>query len=187
MRLRLIFAVLTALFLSMGLALAQDGNAPDYEAWDRTASRAEAAIDAEAASDPAFETLRGELVEWRSRFQDATGLNAARIETLRAQIEALGPAPAEGESEPAEIAAQRSELNTRLAEAQAPSRRAEAELLRARGLIGEIDELLAAQGMAREAADGEVERALEVAAPEGLGAEVDVAKFSHGASSRQSR
>ncbi len=145
MRLRLIFAVLTALFLSMGLALAQDGNAPDYEAWDRTASRAEAAIDAEAASDPAFETLRGELVEWRSRFQDATGLNAARIETLRAQIEALGPAPAEGESEPAEIAAQRSELTTRLAEAQAPSRRAEAELLRARGLIGEIDELLAAR------------------------------------------
>jgi potassium-dependent mechanosensitive channel len=123
-------------------AFAQDISAPDYDAWTGTANRAELVIDAERASDPAFETLRQQLVEWRARFQDATGLNAARIETLRAQIEALGPIPEDGTSEPAEISRQRADLTERLAEAEAPGRRAEAEMLRARGLIGEIDTLL---------------------------------------------
>lgn len=124
-------------------ALAQDAAGPDYEAWTEIADRAEQVIDAERASDPAFETLRQQLVEWRGLFQEATGLNASRIETLRAQIAALGPAP-EGEvSEPADIALQRADLSARLSEAEAPGRRAEAELQRARGLIGEIDTLLA--------------------------------------------
>lgn len=145
MSLRAILAVLAAFLLSTVLVLAQETTAPDYAEWAETASRAEAVIDAESASDPAFETLREQLVTWRGRFQTATGLNASRIETLRAQIEALGPAPEEGTTEPEDIAAQRSDLNERLAEAEAPSRRAAAELLRARGLIGEIDQLLAAR------------------------------------------
>jgi len=140
--LRRILAAFAIVLLAAFAGLAQETSDPDYAAWTETATRAELVIDAERASDPAFETLRQQLVDWRTQFQEATGLNAARIETLRAQIEALGPAPADGSFEPAEIASQRADLSERLSEAEAPGRRAEAELQRARGLIGEIDTLL---------------------------------------------
>lgn len=128
------------------LALALPGRAqdlPDYQEWDELADRAEWVIDGERASDAALETLRARLVAWRTEFQQAERINAPRIESIRAQIDALGPSPAEGETEPDEIAEQRAELNTRLAEAEAPIRRAEAELRRAQGLISEIDALIA--------------------------------------------
>lgn len=118
---------------------------PDYDLWTQLADRAEGVIDAERASDPAFETLRAQLVEYREQFRAATGTNTARIETLRAQIQALGPVPEDGSPEPDAIAGQRADLGTRLAEAEAPGRRAEAELRRAQGLIGEIDRLLASR------------------------------------------
>ncbi len=139
--------VLTLALLCLSLAVAavaQDAPAaPDYDQWTSLADRAESVIDAGGASNPAYETLRAQLVNWREQFRTATGANAARIDTLRAQIQALGPAPEEGQTEPDEIAQQRTDLTERLAEAEAPSRRAEAELRRAQGLIGEIDTLLA--------------------------------------------
>jgi len=139
------FLALSLVLLALAVsAVAQEPSvAPDYGAWQSTADRAESVIDAARASDPAFETLRAQLVDWRDRLRVATGINAARIETLRAQIAALGPLPEDGTSEPEGIAAQRVDLSTRLAEAEAPGRRAEAELRRAIGLIGEIDALLA--------------------------------------------
>ncbi|MGI3185073.1 DUF3772 domain-containing protein [Nioella aestuarii] len=140
--------VLALVFLTAfaSLAAAQDTPVgPDYDLWTQTADRAEGVIDAERASDPAFETLRAQLVEFREQFRVASGTNSARIATLRAQIEALGPVPEDGSAEPDALAAQRADLGTRLAEAEAPGRRAEAELRRAQGLIGEIDRLLASR------------------------------------------
>ena len=118
---------------------------PDYAQWAVTADRAEGVIDSERASDPAFETLRAQLVEFREQFRAATNTNTARIETLRAQIEALGAVPEDGTAEPEAISTQRADLSARLSEAEAPGRRAEAELRRALGLIGEIDALLASR------------------------------------------
>ncbi len=141
---RRFFALLLVMVVLAMPAMAQDADAlPDYDQWTNTAERAEGVIDAERASDPAFETLRGQLVDWREEFRAVTGINASRIETLQAQLEALGPAPEEGGEEPRQIAEQRANLTDRLAEAEAPGRRAEAELRRAQGLIGEIDDLLA--------------------------------------------
>ena len=128
------------------LAMALPGWAqetPDYEIWIGVADRAEQVIDGQRASDAALEVLRARLVTWRSEFQQAQQINSARIETTRAQIDALGPPPEEGATEPADIAAQRAELNARLAEEEAPARRAVAEFQRAQGLIGEIDALIA--------------------------------------------
>jgi small-conductance mechanosensitive channel len=128
------------------LAMALPGWAqetPDYEIWIGVADRAEQVIDGQRASDAALEVLRARLVAWRSEFQQAQQINSARIETTRAQIDALGPPPEEGATEPADIAAQRTELNARLAEEEAPARRAVAEFQRAQGLIGEIDALIA--------------------------------------------
>lgn len=139
---RVLALALLCLTLAFAVGAQEPADRPDYEAWQSVADRAESVIDAARASNPAFETLRGQLVDWRDRFRTATGANAARIETLRAQIAALGPVPEAGASEPENIAAQRFDLNARLAEAEAPGRRAEAELRRAIGLIGEIDTLL---------------------------------------------
>ncbi|WP_071689705.1 DUF3772 domain-containing protein [Nioella sediminis] len=139
----LCLVVLTALTAPVW---AQDTSlGPDYDQWTQLADRAEGVIDAERASDPAFETLRAQIAEYREQFRAATGTNAARIETLRAQIVALGPVPEDGSPEPDAISSQRTDLGARLAEAEAPGRRAEAELRRAQGLIGEIDRLLASR------------------------------------------
>ncbi|MGC9371551.1 MAG: DUF3772 domain-containing protein [Paracoccaceae bacterium] len=114
----------------------------DYAAWEATAKRAEEAIGTGRASNTALEQLRGELVGWRSQFPDGQDVNSARIATVREQIAALGPAPAEGATEPADIASRRAELNAQLEELQAPGLKAEEAYRRADGLIGEIDGLI---------------------------------------------
>jgi small-conductance mechanosensitive channel len=130
---------------AVALAQTQTGELPDYEAWERVASRAEDAVRSAGASDQAYEELRAELVTWRARFEAAQKFNADRIETVERQLAALGPPPAEGESEPEDVAARRAELQRQLEELKAPVRRAEEAFQRAEGLIREIDKLLAAR------------------------------------------
>ncbi|PWE34225.1 DUF3772 domain-containing protein [Maritimibacter sp. 55A14] len=116
--------------------------APDYDEWTRIAKRAEDTVARGEASNEALESLRKELVNWRSRFQSAQSVNDKRIKTIQGQIDALGPAPAEGESEPDAISERRSELNDQLAEARAPHVRAEEAFTRANGLVEEIDKII---------------------------------------------
>ncbi|WP_296761719.1 DUF3772 domain-containing protein [Sediminimonas sp.] len=117
----------------------------DYEAWSDTATRAEEAVEARRASNAAFEALRGQIVEWRQRFLEAQQTNAARIDTLRRQIGALGPPPPEGESESDAIAARRAELNAQLDTLRAPVLAAEEAYARANGLVAEIDNIIRAR------------------------------------------
>src|SRR6056300_875750 len=134
-RLLIAFAVL---WLSLTAeVLAQDP--PDYTAWTQLSARAQVMIDGDRASTSMLEAVRAEIVTWRTVFLDAQDINASRIATLREQIAALGPVPAEGEVEPAAIAAERADLTQRLTDAEAPARRAEAAYREAQGLIGEID------------------------------------------------
>jgi len=114
----------------------------DYTAWEATAKRAEEAIGTGRASNAALEQLRSELAGWRSQFLTGQDVNSARIATVREQISALGAAPAEGESEPADIASRRAELNAQLEDLQAPGLKAVEAYRRADGLIGEIDRLI---------------------------------------------
>ncbi|MDQ2088988.1 DUF3772 domain-containing protein [Marimonas arenosa] len=132
-------------FLAFGMAVsslsAQTLTATDYESWARTAQRAEEAIEAGRASDTAMRGLRAELAKWRTRFTEAQSLNAKTIQSVEAQIKALGPPPEEG-SEPEDIATQRQQLNTRLAELTAPGKTAEVAYSRATTLIFAIDDIL---------------------------------------------
>lgn len=114
----------------------------DYEAWEEAASSAEALIDGSVASTSMLEARRAELSEWRARFLEADARNEERIATIRSQIEALGAAPEEGETEPDTIAARRATLAEALREAQAPSLRASEAFNRANGLIAEIDAIV---------------------------------------------
>ncbi|RMD47218.1 MAG: mechanosensitive ion channel family protein [Alphaproteobacteria bacterium] len=115
----------------------------DMAAWEDLASRAESVLASGEASNEALAELRGQLVAMRDQLKAQRDAAVARAEPIRKQLEALGPPPAEGESEPVEVATQRAELTRRLKEAEAPARTAEAALQRAEGLIGQIDRLVA--------------------------------------------
>ncbi|GFE66655.1 DUF3772 domain-containing protein [Litoreibacter roseus] len=116
---------------------------PDYNLWDRVASRADNLLADENTTLEQLDSLSSELFDWRQKFLAAQSINSERITTLRNQIETLGPKPAEGEAEEApEIAERRSELNSQLNTLLTPVRRAEEAFTQVNGLIGEVDALL---------------------------------------------
>ncbi|WP_068309826.1 DUF3772 domain-containing protein [Aliiruegeria sabulilitoris] len=124
-------------------------SAEDYAEWEKIAARAEEALGSQQASDAAFESLRSDLVTWRSRFQVEESRDADRIATLRSQIQALGPVPEEGMSESEEIAARRQLLQEELNSVNAPVLTAEEAYTRANGLISRIDSLIRSRQKAK--------------------------------------
>ena len=152
---RLIVAILIALATALGGVtgpgvltvpaaqaqgqMVQDG--PDYAAWEDLAARVERALEGGEVATPVLEDLRTQVAGFRQEFSDAQGVNATTLKTVRDQLAALGPVPESG-SEPAEIAAQRAELERRLARLEAPVRTAELARSRAEGLITGIDQTI---------------------------------------------
>jgi small-conductance mechanosensitive channel len=125
-----------------GVETAIDGTELNYADWERMAGRAEAEIAERRTSSDRLEEIRGQLAKWRSALLTAQNANSSRIATLREQIAALGPPPAEGESEADEISRRRQDLAQQLVKAQAPGIAAEEAYRRADGLIREIDRIL---------------------------------------------
>ncbi|MFX0547127.1 DUF3772 domain-containing protein [Roseovarius sp. S1116L3] len=120
----------------------QPPEAPNYDRWEALANRASEAIENQRASLAAFESMREQLAEWRSVFANAQNINSSAISTLEAQIRALGPAPAEGEEESPEIAAERERLNAQLADLRAPVRQADLAYSEADEMIRNVDRII---------------------------------------------
>lgn len=115
---------------------------PDYKDWQRTATRAEKQIADRETESEAFDETRVVLVGWRDTFLKAQDTNATRIASVKGQIDALGPEPAEGQTEAADIAQRRKELNDQMAKLRAPVTTAVEAYQRADGLIREIDRVV---------------------------------------------
>lgn len=144
MRQALLSVILTALLLFAAPVLAQDSVAIDFTRWDQQASQAEKLLDADSAgSVEQLNQIRDEMTDWRDQFQQGQNVNAPRIDTVKGQIAALGPVPAEGEAEDEEIAARRSALNAQLATLQAPRLSADEALSRVDSIIKGIDAQIA--------------------------------------------
>ncbi|MTH64720.1 DUF3772 domain-containing protein [Paracoccus shanxieyensis] len=142
-----LIALFSALFVTLSLLLAapvmaQDQQVPDFEAWEKLADQSEQILQSGQANDARLQSIREEVVEWRDRLGAARGLNGTRIGTLRDQINALGPPPAEGATEAEDLAARRKELNDQLSQLQAPATRAGESFGRADGIVQQIDQTL---------------------------------------------
>lgn len=114
----------------------------DYVQWQSFAQRIEDAVEAGRASDTILQNVRQDLSDWRALFLSAQDASSRTISAVQAQLKTLGPVP-EGGVEPEPIAEQRANLNQRLAELQAPVKRAEVAQSRADALVSEIDRILA--------------------------------------------
>ena len=124
---------------------ATDAPPVDYGAWTRLATKTDALAADPATTNAALDARRTEIVAYRERFSAGQQVNAIRIQTVRDQIEALGPAPKEGDTEADDIAARRKDLNRQLSDLQAPALAAEEAYSRADGLIREIDGVMRAR------------------------------------------
>lgn len=123
--------------------LGVDGTAPfNFDEWEAVALDAETLISSDNATIDRMEEMRASLQQWREQLLARQSADDGKISILRDQISALGPIPAEGESESVEIGERRADLNRQLTEALAPVLRAEEAYTRAEGLIREIDRLV---------------------------------------------
>ncbi len=144
----LLLALICATLSPLAPAFAQEAQttqervAPDYDAWAREAAAIEGLIDSQAATDADLTEARARLVAARSAFLAAQDADQTRIATVREQIAALGPPPAEGVTEAPEIATRRTELAGQLAALQAPGIAAQEAFRRADGLVRQIDTIL---------------------------------------------
>jgi potassium efflux system protein len=111
-------------------------------AWNRTADRAEQILAKAVASNGILEQLRAELADQRTQAFAIAEAGSIAAQSLKAQLDALGPAPKEGETEPAFIAEKRAALDQALAAAREPVVAARQAYSRADVLIIAIDRLI---------------------------------------------
>lgn len=139
----------------------------DMAEWEALATRSENAIRAGRASNSVLGSLRSELADWRDIFLDRETVNAERLATVTAQLDALGPVPEDGNVDP-RVAARREILNAQIVELRAPRLLASEAFSQADGMIGEIDSLIRDRQ-----ADRFLERASSPLNPSGWGRTLD--------------
>ncbi|MEO4040790.1 DUF3772 domain-containing protein [Hoeflea sp. CAU 1731] len=118
---------------------------PVYETWDETAKEAEEILEDGVADIQTLEQLRATIAGQRDEAFKRTQAGSVNVRALQAQLDALGPAPAEGAEEPAGIATERSRLREAIAAANRPILAAQQSFTRAELLIREIDSQIRAQ------------------------------------------
>ncbi len=136
--------VLAFAFLA-GPAIAQSGNAQPravIDAFVEEAGNIESRIELGTVNSEASNVFRLQLEARRAALLDIAEDAATRLAPLREQQTALGDPPAEGATEPAEIASRRAELDEAITDLEAVQKSADESAARARDLF---DRLTAAE------------------------------------------
>ena len=139
-----LLSLVVALLIAVSLPLAAQTTATtsitvDYEAWNTLANRAERVVENPYSSEQALNDFRAQVVEMRAQFSQLETSIQDRLTPLRDQITALGPVPAEGQTEAPELTVRRTELSAQLAEREAPLRTADEGFARADSIVRSID------------------------------------------------
>ena len=94
--------------------LAQNNVTGTYQEWNLIASKAEETLANNESTTLSLEELRVELSESRSTFLELREEGGTRLRSLKAQLVALGPEPAEDEVESIEISDRRTALKQQI-------------------------------------------------------------------------
>lgn len=135
------------LLLLLFVALCLGGMARADPAAELTAmvERAQELLDDESTTTEALEAVRSQLASKRDAAVAAQQESAPEVTELEARIASLGPPPAEGATEPPEIAQLREQLTAQLTEAQAPARVIGEVVSQANTVIAQIDQMVRAR------------------------------------------
>lgn len=145
---RVLGSLCVVLLLGVQAVLAQDDSAqPDFAEWERVSERAAEAIEAGRASEVAMDSLRQQLVDWRSEFRNAQSRYSVAANTTQAKLDTLGPVPEGGDSP--EVEAERARFEKVLAEAREPVLRAQLAETEATELIEGVDSVVQGRRTAR--------------------------------------
>jgi small-conductance mechanosensitive channel len=98
------------------------------------------ALESKEVSQQALINFRGQLAELRDTSQAVVSKGSIEGRTIKAQLDALGSPPKEGQSESEEVAGRRAELIEKLAKAEEPVRQANEALQQSQVLIHEFDQ-----------------------------------------------
>jgi len=134
-----VLALALAVVFAPAQAQTPDDSGPNYTEWAALAALAEITLDNPDTSSDVLTALRAEVVNFRAQFLATQALHTDRITALREQIAALGPPPAEGQTEAPEITQRRTELNGLLNAREAPLLAADEAFTRADGIVRAID------------------------------------------------
>ncbi|MFN2355684.1 MAG: DUF3772 domain-containing protein [Desulfopila sp.] len=137
--------VLVAIFLSLfsGTSVAQKNTAEKLDPAIANAKtlieNSKKVLESKEVPRQTLENFREQLAELRDTSTAIIDEDSVEGRTIRAQLDGLGPPPAEGTSEPEEIAGRRAELKAELGKVEEPIRLANEILKQAEVLIRELD------------------------------------------------
>jgi len=137
--------LLVALALCPLAAPAQTIDETTYTEWTSMVERVDRVLDADRANEETLNRLRAEVAKFRDQFLAAENANADKVQRAQRQLDTLGPAPAEGQTEPEEVASRRNALNQEIASLKAPAVRATEAFVQADAMVSEIDKALRAR------------------------------------------
>ncbi len=140
----LALALLLAASLAPG-AGAQDAPAEVPSAWETTLVRAKARAADPNATTPELEALRDQLLRMRSAAIELEAASAIEVTDVKARLETLGPAPADGATETDEVAQLRAQITAELSASQGPLLEAQDFHRRALAMIRDIDRIVRAR------------------------------------------
>lgn len=138
----LLAAGLTVWLLASAAAAQDEQVSRPAAGWDAAASAADERIGDPATTTSELDALREGLVQLRGEAVEAEKAAQPAIDELQKRLDALGPPPPEGTTEPEDIAGLRRDLRDQLAVARGPQLEAQEAYSRADSLIGEIDRIV---------------------------------------------